>query len=598
MSIKSYIILSFIASVPCVLSKAQVYTLNERWVSCGDSVKLFDPYYSEGVSFIWTGGSKDGKAHGVGKAVKYKNSQYESTYEGEYKNGKREGKGKFIHSDGSVREGVFMNGQLTGRGILTEDDGLFYEGEFVNYLCHGQGKVCFPDGGSFEGFFVSNDYYTGKYISSEGETKFYQAGKVVDKINDSKSHYLPCIGTLLTEYFDENWKRCDEKDASYYRNITYMKPNIPSGVVKDYYIDGQLMRELNAAYIDYSDEGKNFYEGEVTNFYKNGIIQEKRYYYNNRVNGLNTFYNEDGTVQCVFNYSHGNIEDVFYPTIISSQMISNYDTGEIDSISSKLIQLRESYAADSIFNEDNAIYLLSKIKAEDYFCLPDSAKYSYYYILSGIQQKERLHHLTQAILLREKRIGVLSVEYLQLLNSLGSMLNDEEIDAAIICLEKALVVGNSLLNGNGKNIEDISIDYLLDTYRTIIKKLIHLYEEKKYFIFIPDLYYLMIDNKTYSSFDMYVNDFRGYIDSFKELKDYENVISGRTWLLDQISEQLGKSCDEYITELRQLAKDYLENDMVDKSLQIINSVKNLEMELYHVIQNETEAIINKINTNL
>mgnify|MGYP002858297218 CR=1 FL=1 len=598
MSLKSYIILSFIASFPFFLSEAQVYTLNEQWVSCGDSVKLLDPYYSDGVSFVWTGGSKDGKAHGVGKAVKYINGQYESTYEGEYQNGIMEGKGKYIHSSGSVREGNFINGQLMGRGILTADDGQFYEGEFVNYLCHGQGKVSWSDGSMFEGFFVSNDYYTGKYTSSRGEIKFFQAGKIVDEIQDSNmSNYTPHIGTLITEYYDANWKRCDEKDASYYRVISYARPNIPSGIVKDYYIDGQLMRELNAAYIDYNDEGKNFYEGEVTIYYKNGIIQEKRYYYNNQLNGLNTFYNEDGSVQCVFNYTHGNIEDVFYPTIISSQMVSDYDTGGIDSISRKLIQLRKSYAADSIFNEDNAIYLLSKIKAEDYFCLPDSVKYSYYYILSEIQQKERLHYLTLAIMLCEKRIGVLSVEYLQLLNSLGSLLNDEEIDTAIICFEKALVVVNSLLYGNGKNIEGISTDYLFDIYRTIIKNLIPLYEEKKYFILIPDLYYLMLDTP-YSSFDIFVNDYREYIESFKELNSFENVIGARTSLLDLISQYLGRDCDEYVTELRQLAKDYLENDMVDKSLQIINSVKNLEMELYHAIQSETEAIMSKINTNL
>ena len=43
---------------------AQPWTLYEKWVDCGNGIQLLDPYYSDGVSFEWTGGSKNGKAHG------------------------------------------------------------------------------------------------------------------------------------------------------------------------------------------------------------------------------------------------------------------------------------------------------------------------------------------------------------------------------------------------------------------------------------------------------------------------------------------------------------------------------------------------------
>lgn len=82
--------------------QAQTYTLEDKWVDCGNNTQLLDPYYSPGVTFTWTGSSKGGKANGQGVATKYKNGKFESKYEGTYRNGIREGKGTFTHMDGSV----------------------------------------------------------------------------------------------------------------------------------------------------------------------------------------------------------------------------------------------------------------------------------------------------------------------------------------------------------------------------------------------------------------------------------------------------------------------------------------------------------------
>ena len=48
-------------------------------------------------------------------------------------------------------------------------------------------------------------------------------------------NYSPQLGIQQTEYFDDNWNRCDIKNAKYYRLITYKAPNRPQGIVKDYY---------------------------------------------------------------------------------------------------------------------------------------------------------------------------------------------------------------------------------------------------------------------------------------------------------------------------------------------------------------------------
>ena len=157
-----WMVLTLVFCAFSMSSLAQTYTLFDKWVPCGNSCELLDPYYSEGVSFEWDGGCKDGKAHGFGKAIKYMNGKYESTYEGEYKNGIREGHGKFSHNDGSVMEGEFVNGQLCGEGSMDSDDGNTYKGQFLNYRRHGLGIYKMPNGFSFEGWFVADQPYTGK----------------------------------------------------------------------------------------------------------------------------------------------------------------------------------------------------------------------------------------------------------------------------------------------------------------------------------------------------------------------------------------------------------------------------------------------------
>ena len=138
---KQKILLLVFALVMCITLGAQTYTLEEKWVNCGDNVQLLDPYYSPGVSFQWTGSSKNGKADGYGIATKYNNGRFESKYEGTYKKGIREGKGTFTHADGTVRQGTFVNGQLVGYGIMNSEDGQTYEGNFLNYRIHGKGKL-------------------------------------------------------------------------------------------------------------------------------------------------------------------------------------------------------------------------------------------------------------------------------------------------------------------------------------------------------------------------------------------------------------------------------------------------------------------------
>lgn len=328
-------------------------TLKDEWVTCITSgCKILDPYYKEGVSLKWEGSCIDGKAHGFGKLIKYQDGEYESTYEGEYNIGIREGKGKFIHKSGTVREGTFINGQMCGKGVMTLSNGEKYVGDFLNYRAHGNGIIYFPNGSKFEGFSVSDRMYTGKFTNFDGNVTFIQQYNPVDKIIEKRSGYKPEIGTRVTEFFDKNWKRCKQNVASYYRLVTYESDNKPNGTVKDYYISGQLQSEFTVVYLDYDDEGKNFHEGQANWFFENGKLEQKRYYYNNFINGKNSFYYDNGQIAQEATYNYGTLDGLYkqwYKTG-KPKIIANYVDGHL--IDNKFIEYDENGLGSIVYNEN------------------------------------------------------------------------------------------------------------------------------------------------------------------------------------------------------------------------------------------------------
>lgn len=286
------------------ISKAQA--IKAEWVVCNNNgCKVLDPYYSEGVTMKWEGACVADKANGFGTLTKFKNGEYESTYEGEYKNGIREGKGKFTHADGTAKTGTFVDGQMVGEGVMIAEEGDNYVGSFINYRQHGLGKLVFSTGDQFIGFFVSDEFYTGKITLKDGKIILLQKGNEVNEIKEEKSKYRPQIGVKTTEYFDENFIRCSKKKQVYYREITYQANNKPTDTLKTYYKNGQLYSKAFAVYLDYDDEGKNFYEGDATLYFEDGKIMHNFFLLNNKVTGLDLRYYSDGQIAEQTNYIGG-----------------------------------------------------------------------------------------------------------------------------------------------------------------------------------------------------------------------------------------------------------------------------------------------------
>ncbi len=97
----------------------------------------------------------------------FKNSD---KYEGEWKDGKLNGKGKYTYPDGGKYEGEFLDDKFHGHGIYTYANGRKYEGDWKDGKRDGKGTFTYPDGGKYEGEWKYGEIHgQGKYTYKNGD---------------------------------------------------------------------------------------------------------------------------------------------------------------------------------------------------------------------------------------------------------------------------------------------------------------------------------------------------------------------------------------------------------------------------------------------
>ena len=116
-------------------------------------------HHSEG--FMYIGEWKNDMRKGNGT---FYNPNTKDKYEGEFKNGKAEGKGALYYNNGDMYEGEFKQWLKEGKGIYYFNNGDRYEGEFKNDAIEGYGKYFYKDGKIFDGKFKNGNDISG-YIS-------------------------------------------------------------------------------------------------------------------------------------------------------------------------------------------------------------------------------------------------------------------------------------------------------------------------------------------------------------------------------------------------------------------------------------------------
>ncbi|TNV78792.1 hypothetical protein FGO68_gene5616 [Halteria grandinella] len=109
-------------------------------------------------------------------------------YEGDWLNGKANGKGTFYHLNGDIYEGDFIDDRANGNGVYFHKNGSKYTGEWKNDLKDGRGREEWEDGAYYEGDFrEGRKHGVGTYLWSDGST--YSGGWSNNNI-DGRGKYV------------------------------------------------------------------------------------------------------------------------------------------------------------------------------------------------------------------------------------------------------------------------------------------------------------------------------------------------------------------------------------------------------------------------
>ena len=152
-------------------------------------------FYSAQKSMLYKGTFKNNFFEGNGQQTFQNFDNHKIVYEGQFKKGKREGKGKFNFGDGNYYEGDFINDKFNGQGYFKFKDGREYKGNWKDNEMNGKGTFKWDENKKYEGeykdsrregygiyYFGDNSYYEGNWIDNapHGEGKLCQNGKYTE----------------------------------------------------------------------------------------------------------------------------------------------------------------------------------------------------------------------------------------------------------------------------------------------------------------------------------------------------------------------------------------------------------------------------------
>ena len=253
---------------------------------------------------IFEGEFKNGKKNG--KAKEYFNE--EIIFEGEYINGKRSKGKEYYYYDNYIKfEGEYLNGkQWTGKGYNSDNKlefeikngegiikeynkggDLIYEGEYLNGEKNGKGKEYYYNGKlEFEGEYLNNKKWNGIGYDQYGQIDYELKngnGKIKEK-NYAYDNEYKYEGEYLN---GDRYEKCKEYDCK--KNLIYDGEYLNGkrhGKGKEYYFGENLLYEgeylngeRNGKGKEYDINGKIIFEGEYLNENRwNGNGKEYIYY--------------------------------------------------------------------------------------------------------------------------------------------------------------------------------------------------------------------------------------------------------------------------------------------------------------------------------
>lgn len=124
-----------------------------------------------------------------------------------------------------------------------------------------------------------------------------------DTIAANKEELQDRIDTI---YYNKNWKVTKNKAfASYYRLALYPADKAATKEFKTYYISGELQGDGNFITLDKTDDSKSKLCDQVTTYFKNGDIEEKKNYTDGKLNGEYISYYSNKNVKEHYTMANG-----------------------------------------------------------------------------------------------------------------------------------------------------------------------------------------------------------------------------------------------------------------------------------------------------
>lgn len=160
---------------------------------------------------IYTGNYKEGKRNGQGRFV-YGNNEI---YTGGFKNDKWEGFGVWQKSNGDKYEGTFVGGKCDGKGVYTCDNGDHYNGNYKDGFLEGKGILIRVSGTNYDGYFKKGKYEGNGVLQLADGSKY--EGDFVNGTFEGAGTYMACDTCIIfncagTSVFIGHWK-ADRKEG-------------------------------------------------------------------------------------------------------------------------------------------------------------------------------------------------------------------------------------------------------------------------------------------------------------------------------------------------------------------------------------------------
>lgn len=169
-----------------------------EWIADGKGCKVWNPVPKPAETVVWSGACKNGFAEGEGTLLWFLDGKPNGRdmgmrlqgllqghvvseagngnhFEGDYKDGKRTGKGVFVWVNGDRYEGDFLDAARTGKGVYVWANGDRYEGDFLAGARTGKGVYSWASGNHYVGDFVAS-VRTGQGVFTWADKSIYEGG--------------------------------------------------------------------------------------------------------------------------------------------------------------------------------------------------------------------------------------------------------------------------------------------------------------------------------------------------------------------------------------------------------------------------------------